>query len=377
MTDATPRLLLITRNFPPLLGGMERLNWHLAAELAGQFEVSVIAPQGAAAHTPPGVRLREAPLTPLWRFLWGAARLAHARARAWRPDVVLAGSGLTAPLALLAAQARGARTAVYVHGLDLSAPHPVYRALWHPALRRMDTVIANSHATAELAKAIGITPERIRIIHPGVAIPKPDPDARARFRAAHGIALDAPLLLSVGRLTARKGLLEFVRDVLPRIAAQRPDVVLAVIGEAPRHALHAKAQTREDIQAAAAAAGVGGRVRFLGKRLGQDLTDAYFAADVHIFPVREIPNDPEGFGMVAIEAAAHGLPTVAYVSGGVVDAVSDGVSGRLVPQGDEQAFAQAVLDALTGGMRAEACRAFAQQFAWPRFGEQIARAIGQ
>jgi hypothetical protein len=61
-------------------------------------------------------------------------------------------------MALLAARACGARTAAYVHGLDVVAPHPVYRALWLPALRRMDRVIANSAPTAELARKAGVAP---------------------------------------------------------------------------------------------------------------------------------------------------------------------------------------------------------------------------
>lgn len=365
------KALLVTRNFPPRIGGMERLNWHIAAELAKFGAVRVIAPQGAAAHLPAGVVGREVPLTPLARFFTAAAWLALREARAFRPDVALAGSGLTAPLALLAARACGARAAAYVHGLDLTVPHPLYRALWRPALRRMHTLIANSQATAAMAQAIGIAPERIRIVHPGVAIPAPDPAARQRFRAQHGIAPDAPLLLSVGRLTARKGVLEFVRDVLPLIAKHQPEVMLAVVGDVPEHALFATAQTPQAIQAAAQAAGLAERLRFLGARFGQALSDAYFAADVHVFPVREIPNDPEGFGMVAVEAAAHGLPTVAYATGGVVDAVADGMSGRLVFPDDAQGFAQAILEVLSGGVTADSCRAFAQRFVWPRFGESL------
>ncbi|HET6587310.1 MAG TPA: hypothetical protein VFG67_06005 [Oleiagrimonas sp.] len=56
------RILLITRNLPPLVGGMERLNWHMAEELAKVAEVRIIGPAGSAALAPPGVVVREAPL---------------------------------------------------------------------------------------------------------------------------------------------------------------------------------------------------------------------------------------------------------------------------------------------------------------------------
>jgi phosphatidylinositol alpha-1,6-mannosyltransferase len=369
------RLLLITRNFPPLWGGMERLNWHLAAELAKRFEVHVVAPVGAAEHAPAAVLVREVPLQPLRRFLTAAALAALAEARRFRPRIVLAGSGLTAPLALLAARLCRARSVAYVHGLDVVAPHPVYRALWLPALRRMDRVIANSAPTAELARKAGVAPERIAIVHPGVDIPAPDPTARARFRQRWNLPPDAPVLLSVGRLTARKGLREFVQEALPTVARARPDVVLVIVGDAPKQALYAQVQTPESILAAAREAGVAGHIRWLGTLFGQDLADAYFGADLHVFPVRDLPGDPEGFGMVAIEAAAHGLPTVAYATGGVIDAVREGQSGRLVPPGDAAGFAQAVLATLASPLAPEGCRTFAQGFAWGEFGRCIMDAL--
>src|SRR5690606_3589327 len=110
--------------------------------------------------------------------------------------------------------------------------------------------------------------------------------------------------------------------------------------------LGADIQTVESIQAQAEQTGVAGHLRFLGVITDAQLATAYEAADVHIFPVRYIPGDPEGFGMVAIEAAAHGTPTVAFATGGVIDAVASGQSGQLVPPGDYAALAQAALEAL-------------------------------
>ncbi|HET7301602.1 MAG TPA: glycosyltransferase family 4 protein, partial [Oleiagrimonas sp.] len=322
-TKSDSRILLVTRNLPPLVGGMERLNWHMAEELAKVAEVRIIGPAGSAALAPSGITVREAPLKPLWKFLLAARRLARREARQWRPDIILAGSGLTAPLVRAAARTCGARTAAYVHGLDVAVKHPAYRAFWLPAIRRMDRIIANSRATAELCHQIGVKPNRIGIVHPGVDLPIaiPSPPGRGcpegagegpplaksptSFRTQHHLG-NRPLLLSVGRLSARKGLREFITLSLPRIVAAQPDAMLLIVGDAPHQALHAEAQTPESIQAAADAAGVGKRIRFLGVITDYaELGEIYRAADVHIFPVHNISGDPEGFGMVAVEAAAH------------------------------------------------------------------------
>ena len=373
MSDsARQRILLVTRNLPPLLGGMERLNWHMADELSHHADVRAIGPAGSAALAPPGVRVAEAPLRPLWKFLLRARVLARREALAWRPDIVLAGSGLTAPIALSAARMCGARTAAYVHGLDIAVKHPVYRTLWLPALRRMDRVIANSRATAGLAREAGIEPGRIGIVHPGVELPPQlsEGEVVARFRAEHDLG-DRRLLLSVGRLSARKGLREFVRDALPQIVDACPEVLLLIVGDAPAQALHARAQTPESIRAAAEASGMVDRVRFLGKLSDDDLNAAYRSADVHVFPVRELPGDIEGFGMVAIEAAAIGVPTVAYAVGGVTDAVQEGVSGRLVRAGDAEAFADAVVENLQRPLGKGGIRAFSARFDWNHFGNGV------
>ena len=370
-----PRILHITRNLPPLVGGMERLNWHIADELSRHAQVQLIGPSGSAAQRPAAVPVTEVPLRPLPRFLLASAWQAVAVARRLQPHIVLAGSGLTAPAAWLAARASGARAHVYLHGLDAAVQHPAYRAVWHPAIRRMDGVIANSQPTAELARNLGVAAEKIRIVHPGVTLPAAPQSASALqdFRQRHQLG-DRRLLLSVGRLTTRKGLREFVQQALPAIVQAAPDTLLVVVGDAPADSLHASVQTRASIQAMADAAGIGQNLRFLGVITDpQELACAYESATLHIFPVRHLPGDPEGFGMVAIEAAAHGLPTVAFATGGIVDAVAEGQSGHLVTPGDYPSLAQAALQILADGPGTWQTRAsaFAAQFAWPVMGKKL------
>lgn len=375
----TPRILLITRNLPPLVGGMERLNWHMADELSKQADVHIIGPSGAAALKPEAAALSEVPLKPLPLFLlltffkglWITLR--------WKPDVILAGSGLTAPIAWLLSKLCGARSAAYLHGFDITVNHCLYRRLWRPIFKKLDHIVVNSTPTQALAIAAGVNPSSIDIVYPGVSLPDaPKPaESIAAFKEQYGLT-GKKILLSVGRLTTRKGLREFVEQALPAIVQAEPDALLLVIGEAPKNSLGAGIQTVESIQDQAEQSGVAEYIKFLGVITDKDLlATAYEAADVHVFPVRHIPDDPEGFGMVAIEAAAHGLPTVAFASGGVIDAVGEGQSGHLITPGNYPALTQAVLQVLavdSAPWRTN-ITTFAQGFAWPVFGRHINRII--
>lgn len=379
MTINNLKILVVTRNFPPLWGGMERLNQHLVDELSKRFEVCLIAPQGAEQYAPANVRVKTVPLSPLSNFLVQSAFLVIAEARRWKPDLVVAGSGLTAPHALIGGKVCGARSIAYAHGLDMTVNHFIYRSLWYPSIRKLDYLIANSRATVDLAcQSVGVLADRVKLIHPGVEMPnissllsqKEREDAKANFCKTFSVN-EGPMLLSVGRLTERKGLRQFVKYVMPKIVTAQPKVKLVIVGDEPTDSLHASVQTRENIQSAADAVGIGDRVYFMGKLFGEELRAAYQSADVHVFPVQEIPNDPEGFGMVAIEAAAYGLPTVAYATGGVVDAVSHGISGRLVRSGDVEGFAAQVLDLLNSPANRQDMYNYAQQFSWSEFGRKL------
>lgn len=379
VANRTPRILLVTRNLPPLIGGMERLNWHIAQELARYAQIRVVGPKGSAALAPDGVDVVEVGSVKMGPFLLRAFARCLQIGHGWRPDIILAGSGLTAPIAVIVAKLCGAKSAVYTHGLDLAVDHAVYRRIWLPQIARADTVIVNSSATHKLALHAGVRGERIRVVHPGVALPtafeSTDVQNAAEFRRKHDLG-SGKLLISVGRLTRRKGILEFVRDVFPDIVARFPDCILVVVGDAPVHALAAPGQSVESIQATARDAGVLSNLRFVGKITDwKELSSVYKSADLHVFPVRHLPNDPEGFGMVAIEAAAHGVATVAYRTGGVPDAVAENQSGRLLESGDSSGFASATIALLERPLPAEGIIAFAQCFAWNHIGRQLAAAL--
>lgn len=366
------RILLITRNLPPLVGGMERLNWHMADELSKYAEVKVIGPTGAAAVKPENVQVLESPLKPLGLFMLIALCKAFWTAVCFKPNVIIAGSGLTAPLVWFVSRLTSAKSIVYLHGFDITAAHSVYQKIWVPFFKRMDFVILNSTSTKTLALNAGVPEKKMSIVHPGVTLPETvqSPSTIQSFKKKHGLE-HKKILLSVGRLTTRKGLKEFVESSLAYIVQQEPNVILVVVGESPKNSLGAGLQTREEILEVARQNQVENHILFLGVITdNEQLAIVYEAADVHIFPVRHIPDDPEGFGMVAIEAAAHSLPTVAFATGGIVDAVENGVSGYLVEKDNYVELTQQVLFVLNNPLDRQMIQMFSKKFAWESFGRK-------
>ena len=282
-----------------------------------------------------------------------------------------------APVVWLASCGRQCRRVVYLHGLDITVANAIYQKLWIPFMRRMDLLLVNSSPTRNLAISAGISEHKLRILHPGVSFPHALPSAEqcVAFRRQWQLG-DGAVLLSVGRLTRRKGLLEFVRDVLPEVAKSHPSVQLLIVGDVPGDALEADAITPASLREQAQKAGVEACLKLVGRIDQEQLHLAYATASVHVFPVKEVANNPEGFGMVALEAAAYGVATVAYACGGVVDAVEHGHSGFLVSPGDHVAFICKTIEQLDNPIPASNIKASVAPCSWAAFGERLEQLVG-
>jgi len=374
------RVLVVTRNFPPLLGGMEKFNARLFAEMARECDVALCGPAGCAAHVPAHATVAEVGGGNLAVFLAGLGVAAVRMARRFRPDVVVAGSGLTSPLALAAARVARARYAVFVYGLDLVVKSWIYQRFWMPTIRSADLSFPISEYTRRIAIERGLPDARMKLLTPGVDIPAaPDPRAAATFRQRFG--LDArPIILSVGRLTNRKGVVEFIEKSLPAIVQSHADVAFVIIGGEPSDALAGnRGGAMDRIRQAAEQSGVARNVVLLGRCDDDVVLEAYRASQLHVFPVIELPGDVEGFGLVALEAAANGLPTVAFRVGGIPDAIGEGVSGTLVTPADYVAMSAAVCRYLDragdGSSMRDSCISFARQFDWRIIGQRLIDAL--
>lgn len=346
---------------------MESLLRQLVLALSARLPVELIGPRGVRDWTPESVRvLAEFPFS-AGIFLPAAAWSVWTKADPARYQLCIGGSGLMAPI-LGAASRRHLSTAVYLHGLDITFPHPVYQRFFVSGLARIDRVLVNSRYTGALAAKAGISEARIRVVNPGVGMPAAS-DVHSAQREG------GPLLLSVGRLVARKGLAEFIERAMPSLLRRYPDLRLCVVGSEPPGN---RARVLDRMRATIEEHGLQQSVHLLGKVDDEQLSALYAQADLHVLPLVNRPGDVEGFGMVVLEAAARGVPTVAFDLGGVGDALRGPDAGQLIAQDDYRAFIDAVCHWL-GHARPDLRHRLVDQTrerSWERFGDEVVAALG-
>jgi glycosyltransferase involved in cell wall biosynthesis len=224
-------------------------------------------------------------------------------------------------VAMLASHLSGIPYSFTLHGPD---------DLAEPAHWRLDEKIARAAFVAcisDYARAQAMLHsarahwDRLHVIHCGV-----DPARYYRPRPARGARL-----LFVGRLAAVKGV-PVLFQAMALARPQRPDLTLTLIGDGPERA----ALTEE-----AQALGLAPFVSFAGYRDQTAVAAALADHDVLV-----LPSFAEGVPVVLMEAMAARLPVVATGVAGVPELVQDGVSGHLVPPGNPDLLAAAILSAL-------------------------------
>lgn len=259
---------------------------------------------------------------------------------------------------------------IYAHGEEVTTwrqPGKLRAMIF--SYRRADRIIANSEFTRDRLLELGVIANRVVVQHPGVDLNRFRPGLPCGdLKRKIGMGEPGKLIVSVGRLSRRKGFDQIIR-ALPLLAERGLDVHYAIIGIG---------DDRAHLEALAEELGVAGRVQFQGHVSFEDLARWYNAADVVAMPNREINGDTEGFGMVFIEAAACATPTLAGLAGGTASAVVDGVTGLRVDGSSVAAVAgglAAILSdsTLAGRLGENGFRRAVEDFSWEKVSDDTRR----
>ena len=206
-----------------------------------------------------------------------------------------------------------------------------------------DAVVASNEEEArQLVGLYGAPPERVRVVAPGVDHAFFAPGERTQARRALALPERGPMLLFLGRIQPLKGA-DLALGALAELEGF-PDAFLVVAG-GPSGPAGEEEVAR--IRAQAERAGLGGRVFWYPPQAHELVSTFCRAADICLVPSRT-----ESFGLVALEAAACGVPVVASAVDGLRCVVRHGETGLLVPERSAAAFAAAVGSLLSDPARA-------------------------
>jgi phosphatidyl-myo-inositol dimannoside synthase len=351
-------ILLVTPDFPPAQGGIQLLAHRLASNLDGDVRVVTFGGPGAEEFDSRSDLAVE-------RIGWRDGqrhRLKVGRLNAAAlgigirsgPMAVISGHAVTAPAAVAISTLTRTPLIQYLHA-DEARHRPRLVAF---AVRRAGAVVAVSGHARDTAVAAGADPARVRVVLPGV-----DQPAEVPAEPASQLTV-----ITVARLSDRYKGHDTMLRALPLVRERIPGVRWMVVGDGP---------LRGELEAEAEGSGLSEAVTFAGSVTDEDRDRLLSSAHVFAMPSR-LPAEGvggEGFGIVYLEAAAHGLPVVAGDVAGARDAVIGGQTGLLVDAEDPRAVAGALASLLGDPERAramgEAGRARARALTWRRHAEAV------
>lgn len=337
------RILFCNYEYPPLGGGGGVVMAALARQLARRHEVTVLTSRAgelAAQANDQGVLVVRVPV--FFRRQLAVANFPSMLA--YLPSGFMRGLSLrerfdvinthfvvpTGPLGQALARWHHLPNVLSIHGGDLFDPskrssphlHAPLRAAVRWLLAAADDVVGQSRDTVRHVNELYGVHRDVGLIPLGIERP---PAKVVASRATFGLPHDAFVMVTIGRLVARKATSQLV-DVLA--ASAIPNAHLLVIGDGPDAA---------SIRQRATELGVADRVHLPGQVAEAEKYAALAIADAFVSTSQH-----EGFGLVFLEAMACGLPIVCYDRGGQTDFLASGETGFVVKLNDTAAFTHAV-----------------------------------
>ncbi len=314
------KILFLTRVHPPVVGGLENQSFNLINNFKkiNKETFTIINTKGK----------KSLPLFIPYSFskalylIW-KNKITHLHLS----DGVLAAEGF------LIKKLTRVKTAITIHGLDITYKNWIYQKIVPNSIKKLDKIICVSNHAKKQCIERGIPKSKITVIPNGVnsnefILKDSQKNLKEKLSERLNIKLeDKKILLTTGRLVKRKGIGWFVNNVIPKLDN---NYIYLVSGDG---------KERRNIEnVIAEKTDLAKKVILLGKTDFETLKLLYNSADLFIMPNIKIEGDMEGFGIVAIEAGSCGLPVIASGIEGIKDAVINGKTGWLVKENDIEAF---------------------------------------
>jgi teichuronic acid biosynthesis glycosyltransferase TuaC len=239
--------------------------------------------------------------------------------------------------------------------LPLLIPYALRRPQLRWALTRGARLIAVSASLRDSAVGFGVPRERVRVIENGIDADLFRPLDRREARRRLGLPEDAPLLVSVGTLSERKGF-HLVIEALRSL----PGMNYAIVGGAG-----AEGAQEDELRRLAERLGVADRVLFAGPQKREDLAAWYSAADLSV-----LASAHEGCPNVVLESLACGTPVVATPVGDIPRLLDDPQVGRIVTR-EVSALTEAIAEALAQPWDRGLIRARIAERTWQAVGREV------
>lgn len=324
------KILLITLEYPPQHGGVASYYGGMVEELRRRGNEVTVVSQGLLSKW----------VWPHWLQGYSTVRAAIKRQK---PDYIFVGHVL--PLGTIAyALRKRVPYIVFSHGFDVLISQKSWRKkqLVRKILELAKLVVVNSEFTRqEVVKLmehgnIRTGEQKVIVAYPcPVLLGDVKPDDIEVLRRRLGL-VGKKVILTLGRVVERKGH-DIVLKALPEILQHVPDVVYVIAGVGPDLGRLGKLVEELKIERA---------VRFVGEISDEERSAYFVVCDLFVMPSRQIGPDVEGFGIVFLEAAAFGKPSIGGRSGGQGEAILDGQTGALVDPTDIPAFARTAVQLL-------------------------------
>ena len=357
--------LIITRSFPPEVGGMQSLMWGLSRELSKNFMTKVFAD-----YTENHKIFDEQASFSIERV--GGIKLLRKYRKAQLINEFIKENKIEGIIAdhwkSLELIKTNKKKYCLIHSKEINHPKGSKsnkRIL--NVLNNVEKVIANSEYTKNLAINCGVNGDKIIVINPGVD-PAEDLDKKSLSKIESLLKVKSPRLITVSRFDKRKNH-EKVIMALRNLKQTYPDIVYICVGDGDEEQNIKNLVKELDLE---------GQVMFF-KNITSNLKNALIAkSNIFVMPSIIHKKSVEGFGIAFVEAGQYGIPSIGGKDGGAADAIDDGKTGIICDGNNLDEIYSSINKLLERNLYLELgknAKSFVKKFEWNKIIEEYKKIL--